>query len=156
MWACEYLHNASLGSSVRVLLAFCPERVCDVVPRMPCWACCVMLCHVWPPSALPCPLRGLPNSKGNKRLQTPTATFSPACMVHTGLCDDFLLAPCLTSLDEAPRYVSLPVGSVHPVVRRKWSWREGSLTPAEVAAEEAERSLCPTQEALIAAKYKLA
>jgi hypothetical protein len=41
------------------------------------------------------------------------------------------------------------------VVRRKWSWREGSVTAEEAAAEEQERAQYPTQEALIAALYKL-
>jgi len=73
-----------------------------------------------------------------------------------GLCDDVILAPCLTSPGEAPVYKEARVGAVHPVVRRKWSTREGSVTAEERAAEEAERLAYPTQESLIAALYKLA
>ena len=74
----------------------------------------------------------------------------------SGLCDDAVLAPALSSPQEAPRYKVERVGSVHPVVRRKWSWREGSVTAEEKAAEEVERQEFPTQESLIAALYKLA
>ena len=73
-----------------------------------------------------------------------------------GLSDDALLAPSPSSPDEVPRYREAKVGSVHPVVRRKWSWREGSVTVEEAAAEEEERTRYPSQEALIAALYKLA
>jgi len=41
------------------------------------------------------------------------------------------------------------------VVRRKWSWREGSVTAEEKEAEELERQQYTTQEDLIAALYKL-
>lgn len=66
-----------------------------------------------------------------------------------------MLAPTLLSPEEAPRYKVAEVGSVHPTVRRKWSWREGSVTAEEKAAEDAERAAYPTQESLIAALYKL-
>lgn len=72
-----------------------------------------------------------------------------------GLCDDVVLAPCLTRPGEAPVYKEARVGAVHPVVRRKWSTREGSVTTEERAAEEAERLAYPTQASLIAALYKL-
>jgi len=72
-----------------------------------------------------------------------------------GLSDAAVLEPSLASAGERPRYVSAQVGSVHPVVRRKWSWREGSVTAEEKAAEELERQQYTTQEDLIAALYKL-
>lgn len=66
-----------------------------------------------------------------------------------------MLSPSLISPDEPPRYTSARVASVHPVVRRKWSWREGSVTAEEQQAEEEDREKYPSQEALIAALYKL-
>lgn len=71
-----------------------------------------------------------------------------------GLSDDAVLSLSLASPGEARKYTTATVGAVHPVVRRKWSWREGSVTAEEAAAEEQERSKYPTQEALIAALYK--
>ena len=79
-----------------------------------------------------------------------------AAAAAAGLCDEAILAPSLAHPNEIPRYKTACVGSVHPVVRRKWSWREGSVTAEERAAEEAERSAYPSQESLIAALYKLA
>eukprot|EP00775_Hariotina_reticulata_P012393 gene12393-12528_t len=78
-----------------------------------------------------------------------------SAVLFMGLCDTAVLAPALSSAGERPRYVSAQVGSVHPVVRRKWSWREGSVTADEKAAEELERQQYTTQEDLIAALYKL-
>lgn len=77
-----------------------------------------------------------------------------SAVLFMGLSDDAVLSPSLASPGEARKYTTATVGAVHPVVRRKWSWREGSVTAEEAAAEEQERSKYPTQEALIAALYK--
>ncbi|KAL4432798.1 hypothetical protein ABPG77_008124 [Micractinium sp. CCAP 211/92] len=76
-------------------------------------------------------------------------------VLFMGLCDSATLAPALLAPGEEPRYRQTSVGSVQPTVRRKWSWREGSVTAEEAAAEVAERAQYDSQEALIAALYKL-
>ncbi|PRW33139.1 2OG-Fe(II) oxygenase family [Chlorella sorokiniana] len=73
---------------------------------------------------------------------TPAATASQrrlSAVLFVGLCDDALLAPALTSCSEQPLYRTVRVGDVGPTVRRKWSWREGSVT-----AEEWRRHNSPT------------
>lgn len=54
--------------------------------------------------------------------------------VAAGLCDSAELSPALVGAGEAPRYRTARVGDVQPMVRRKWSWREGSVTAEEVSA----------------------
>jgi hypothetical protein len=88
--------------------------------------------------------------------QQPTTTAAAAAAAAVGLCDEAILDPSVAHPNETPRYKTARVGSVHPVVRRKWSWREGSVTAEEKAAEEAERAAYPSQESLIAGLYKLA
>lgn len=58
----------------------------------------------------------------------------PAPPGGAGLCDSALLAPALLAPGEGPRYRQTSVGSVQPTVRRKWSWREGSVTAEEVSS----------------------
>ncbi|KAI7837221.1 hypothetical protein COHA_008947 [Chlorella ohadii] len=88
----------------------------------------------------------------------PAATASHrrlSAVLFVGLRDDALLAAALVSPEERPIYRTVRVGDVGPTVRRKWSWREGSVTAEEAAAEVAERALFRSQEELIAARYKL-
>ncbi|KAL4458113.1 hypothetical protein ABPG75_012978 [Micractinium tetrahymenae] len=77
-----------------------------------------------------------------------------SAVLFVGLRDSAMLAPALLAPDEKPRYCETTVGSVQPTVRRKWSWREGSVTAEEAAAEVEERAQFDSQEALIAALYK--
>eukprot|EP00887_Chlorella_sp_A99_P008017 scaffold12.g8017.t1 len=77
-----------------------------------------------------------------------------SAVLFVGLCDSAVLAPALAP-GEAPRYRTRHVGDVQPAVRRKWSWREGSVTAEEAAAEVAERAPFRSQEELIEALYKL-
>ncbi|PSC73078.1 2OG-Fe(II) oxygenase family [Micractinium conductrix] len=78
-----------------------------------------------------------------------------SAVLFVGLCDSAELAPALVSPGERPRYRTKLAGEVQPTVRRKWSWREGSVTEEEARAEAEERSRFESQEALIAALYKL-
>lgn len=99
-------------------------------------------------------IQGLGQPSGSLLLAVSAA--ATVAVPSSGLCDDAILSPSLATPAEAPRYKTARVGSVHPVVRRKWSWREGSVTAEEKEAEEAEQAEYPSQEALIAALYKLA
>lgn len=63
-----------------------------------------------------------------------------SAVLFMGLGDDAVLSLALVSPGEAPRYRTERVGAVQPTVRRKWSWREGSVTVEEAAVEAAERA----------------
>lgn len=77
-----------------------------------------------------------PASSGEHAFCSSACSPAYSCCSRTpsaGLCDSALLQPALASPGERPVYRTVRVAEVGPTVRRKWSWREGSVTAEEVS-----------------------
>lgn len=76
-----------------------------------------------------------------------------SAVLFVGLGSNATLAPVVLPGEKAC-YKTASVGDIHPIVARKWKVREGTVTEAQIKAEEEEAKSYPTQEALIAHLYK--